>query len=881
MTLNDGMSDIFYAEGDVAALNYKIKGRVKIVGITKPRRYNTGFEIVARRKLESQGRSLGEVAFVYKIKEVNSKNYMRIGPSAGPRINLNDNNWHDFSVELIGNQLIFKLDEDLQYYSVPDISPGGFSFRAENAEVVFDSLVAKRIVNLDYRSSKQIDTLQVQGDRAQVSSLETYKLSQLVAVKATLSNGKFDYVTQVEGIGPGKDILKWSLYSSANKYIELIGKEFVRFNKNVPDNTEIKLLATYLGKSVPLTLKVRRPSVDEVQYVKSGVSARAEDLLYRLREDYERRDVTKLDAEKSMSGTLPGVFAKILLNPRERNYDREIKWMVDYYKFDSNSDNKRISGAASFNKHQMMILYKELDGKISVSSEVWQRLIKLLKSTDYSRPDEWISENHKIVYYTTGYLASETWPNEIMQNGKRGRENVQVFKDYIISWINYRLKYGMGEYDSMNYMGVDMGALMSLFTYSKDPVVKWQAAKMLDFLYADILADSIDGVIGGASLRAQYENFYSGPNYTQIIYFNLGIVKIDENYPVDVQAAPHVVTNYMPSDVLFSFARDRSKKYTNKEKRALYVIPDKEHSFTLKKYSHVTPEYILGSVVKQDLRGHAGIGEINNNLQGFQEIPWSLTFGKSMNAKIFDSHPAEKDDSKPLFPYWRGGLYNKIYYRYHQENNVLLGMQTILDRKTQNFTHFWIPKEHLDKVIDGAGSNGWVFVKKDNVFAAIKMLKDGKDGNDTQYEWTLVEEWKNVEAKIKSFNTAFVLEVVDSSEFHGTFEEFIEEIKTNEARYPIKYQLLNDKNHFIEYRGRNGKVMRLDWRTGDRSVDGVVENYDSYHTLGARDDKNNIDYFYAPFSGPGMVKLRHGKSERNFSNRWQSGAPASSSAKSY
>jgi hypothetical protein len=338
--------------------------------------------------------------------------------------------------------------------------------------------------------------------------------------------------------------------------------------------------------------------------------------------------------------------------------------------------------------------------------------------------------------------------------------------------------------------------------------------------------DSNEANIGGAHLRTYVESpdniLFGHTNYAADLLFDTSTWDIDEDYVnVNVQAGLIPISSYRPSDVIYAIALDRDKRYDNKERKAIYTIPDVEVSESLKKYTHVTPEYTMGSVVQQEISTNDNI-----HFQGFQEIPWSLTFGKSMNAMIFDSHPGGKEtDTSSGHAYFMGDR-GCMDYKYFQESSVVLGMHKITNTTLPQFTHFFIPKEYLDEVVGGTGCNGWIFVRKDKVFAAIKMLKDGTVTNSAQYSWTLSGKWADVEAKINSANTAFVCEVADSAEFSGTFEEFRTAILNNEAANPITYVINN--GYYIQYKGLNGKTLMLNYNSDERDINGIPVDFNAY-----------------------------------------------------
>jgi len=833
--------------GDEDWTNYELEGKIKIVTpMVDQDDYNTAFEVLMRRKaIQSEYLGQGGFPFVYRIMSNNDDHHMRIGTSPGPKVNIVDGNWHTFSAKAIDNQYIFALDDVVQYYASGKEMSGGFAFRAENCVVYLDDI---RIRKLEGGSLAQGTPASITADKANldVNLYDTVDLAELTAIKANHGSGKAKYITK-------DPELTFAITSGADK-AELFGGDTFRFKSNAAAGDSVTIQAKYRGLTLNLTITAVVPAVSEIEYIKSGTQIRQENLLYKLRSAYEQSD-------RPPSGKhymyLTEIFGKMMLNPEEKSYDDAINWMIDAVEWDEGRPNGRANGAADFFFAQMLILYHMLDGRVNVSDAVWVRMEHLLQEIDYSNPTEFMSENHRLIYFASGYLVSEMWPDVVMWNGKTGLENQAMFTSYLRDWMNLRLKTGMGEYDSISYYGIDYGGLSLLYTFAQDETVKAMAFDMLDYLMADMAVDSLDGNMGGAHGRTYVSSpttmLYGHSNYMVDFLFDTAIVDVDEDYAeVNVQAGLVPISTYRPSDVLYALNRDRDKRLTNKERKSVYTIPDiptREKTETLKKYTHVTPNYTLGSVVQQEIAPFT-----NQDFQGFQEVPWSLKFGKSMDAVIFDSHPGMSEtDTGSAHAYWNGD-HKSMTYKYFQEENVMLGMHKI--NNYAPFSHFWIPTKYLDEVVE---VNGWVFVSKNNVYAAIKMLKDGQVASTAQYSWTKSGRWADIEAKINSKNTAFILETADSVEFSGTFEQFATAILANEAAHPITYVINN--GYYVQYQGLNGRLLKLDYLSDVREIDGEAVDFNAYKSHEAVSTINGETYMSADWNS-GEIVISHGSLSR-------------------
>lgn len=821
--VTDGTNKVYKLTNKISRLfgyedwtNYSVEGKIKIVNRTLDTTdTNTAFEIVMRRKsLQGEYRGQGGHPFVYRVGSTSSDNYMRIGTSAGSKTDIEGSVWTDFKAEVSQDQMIFTLGANKQYYALPSFINGGFSFRAVNSDIYLDDIVVRNVIGDPYGVSMST-SISSDNSNVTVNKYDVIKMPEITSVKASYSGGEIKYITTDNN-------LAWSIVSGSEK-AELMLGDTIRFRSGAVDGDTVTVRASYEGNTADIILTVDVPPDTETDYIKNRTWIRQENAMMKLARNYELG--TQLETAKL--SFLQWIFGKMMLYPEEKNYDAEVNWMIDMAEAEE-LKGPAISGA-EFVVNQMLVLYKKLDGRVDVSANVWDRMIQYIQGFHYEEPDAGISENHKIQHYAGAIITSETWPSATMWNGKTGSTNLETYKNYMKDWVNRRLMVGMGEYDSKSYYGINLAALSLLDTFSGDTAVKSMASDMLTYLYADMAVDSIESKLGGGHGRS-YANtiyFYNGQtHYANDILFDTSLRKVNENYVnMNIQGAPLMVSSYRPSDIVLSIVRDQIKRFNNKERKTIYQIPD-DTSITesLKKYTHVSPEYILGSVVQEDeVSGlDAGYKTVDGTWvpQGHQDIPWSLTFGKFNDVVIFDSHPGPKGetDTKSKHAYFNGS-YGCFCSKMFQEENVLLGMHNITGSDQLQFTHFWLIKEQFDQVDE---ESGWIFLKHGTVFAAIKPLKNGTISTSAQYKWTESGKYAGREIKIDSSDTAFIVEVVDSLEYSGTFSDFKTAIKANSIAYST------GSPYYIEYTGLNGKTLRMEYDTDIRKIDGNEVDFSAY-----------------------------------------------------
>ena len=97
-------------------------------------------------------------------------------------------------------------------------------------------------------------------------------------------------------------------------------------------------------------------------------------------------------------------------------------------------------------------------------------------------------------------LAEVYHQPQMLENGRR------LFNQ----WLSHVAKYGIREFDSPTYSGVDLESLLLLVTFSKDAAIKTKAKDALNFLMTDLCAhyNKRAGILAGAHSR-DYNRVFS------------------------------------------------------------------------------------------------------------------------------------------------------------------------------------------------------------------------------------------------------------------------------------------------------------------------------------------------------------------------------------
>ena len=255
------------------------------------------------------------------------------------------------------------------------------------------------------------------------------------------------------------------------------------------------------------------------------------------------------------------------------------------------------------------------------------RIAELWRTYWPSRGD---TENHWVLYYSSLYLAAQTYPGagpEKWFNGKSSAENMAEARSYLEHWMEVTTSFGQGEYDSPNYIEEYATGLGLLAGWAEDPAFRHRAHLMLDYIFYDYAVETLDGYYGGAHSRV-YPRQIVAPGLTPSMALGWLLFGFGERQPngtVQILA----LSGYTPPPILERIARDRAQPYVERELKRTrwrlrnagpesFVVGDKR-TIPVYKYSYVDQDFILGST-------QGGL------LQPIQQQTWSLLWRTDRSA---------------------------------------------------------------------------------------------------------------------------------------------------------------------------------------------------------------------------------------------------------
>lgn len=389
----------------------------------------------------------------------------------------------------------------------------------------------------------------------------------------------------------------------------------------------VRLSALLLAILLPASLAVASPEASPLPPVPGALDLSHRELQLGLAERQARviaDYVAVTDATNLDKGSLHSVAACLASGEK-------IEWARERLK----RLNEAPSGAM-FWMYPMIMVMKA--GAPNLTDEDWAGIRETWKTYFPYRGD---TENHWLMYYSSLFLAAETWPDldgSEWYNGKSSAENRAEAKDYILNWMWVTTSYGQGEYDSPNYIDTYVSPMGLLAAYAHDPELRQKASMMLDYVVMDYAVENLNGIYGGAHSRV-YPRHVMMPSLAPATF--LGWLLFDQgDYKRGGALLLMSLTGYMPADILYRIAHDRSTPYEHHELkrtrwRMRHAGPEAfsiglNKTIPVYKTSYVTRDYLLGS-------SQGGL------LQPIQQQTWSLLWNEEDRSGVsntfFALHP--------------------------------------------------------------------------------------------------------------------------------------------------------------------------------------------------------------------------------------------------
>jgi len=247
------------------------------------------------------------------------------------------------------------------------------------------------------------------------------------------------------------------------------------------------------------------------------------------------------------------------------------------------------------------------------------------------------TENHFVMYYLSLYLMAELYPNEpaeMWYTGKSSAENLAEARSFILHWIDVTTTIGQAEFNPTHYLGEYVIPLLFLTNWSQDPAMRQRGRMMLDWLFAELAANTLNGVLRGPNSRTDegsvIERWNAMASYFSWLLF--GHTPPTAGYSGwGLYFAP-LAKNYEVPEVIYRIATDRRADILQRDRarvRRFWRYSD-ELSPPVHKTNYLQKDYAVGST-----RG----GRIDPLQSHVWDVTWTETDPRGKHNTMFSLHP--------------------------------------------------------------------------------------------------------------------------------------------------------------------------------------------------------------------------------------------------
>ncbi len=206
-------------------------------------------------------------------------------------------------------------------------------------------------------------------------------------------------------------------------------------------------------------------------------------------------------------------------------------------------------------------------GRDQLSLEARQSIRKAWSREMQIRGD---TENHWVMYYTSLYLMAELYPHEpgsSWYSGKSSEENLAEAKAYLIDWMNLATTVGQGEFNPTHYIGEYAIPMLYLATWAQDPAMRLRGKMTLDWLFADLAENTLNGVLHGANARTDDISVIERGKalasfFSWVLFGNVPPIAAYGGWGIYFAT---VAQNYELPEVIYRIAVDRPSDYLQRD----------------------------------------------------------------------------------------------------------------------------------------------------------------------------------------------------------------------------------------------------------------------------------------------------------------------------
>ena len=396
---------------------------------------------------------------------------------------------------------------------------------------------------------------------------------------------------------------------------------------------------------------------------------------------------------------------------------------------------------------------------------VVRKLYEFLKRETVGQIDEDInplrapaSENHNMIMKATTYLISQKlseydeYKDQVMPCGDTVSEYYSKALIYLKNHFDFIIKNAVTVEGGDTYVAVTLENVYNLYAFSKDEALRKQAKTYLDLYWIKYASESIDLIKAGAKARCYSDWAKSGSGR---LYALAAVYFGDTVYKKIQPLITPLVVNYHPPRAAYEILEKKDSlapyEYIERNMGAGYhkveVVANEEWPVyyydandTISRYSYVTPDFILGSFLRNPQKSYMLITS-QNQYEG-----------------------AVLKNDKRIYTY-----IDRTDANFHNSFLTMQKGEVMITKKTGSFSGgvgLYI-SDVAEK--DMTSEGGWYFYELESAYLAVKAAEGG-------FSWT------NGKFILDKERDIFIIRLARKSDYTG-YAAFRSEIVKNSVAY--------------------------------------------------------------------------------------------------
>ena len=458
----------------------------------------------------------------------------------------------------------------------------------------------------------------------------------------------------------------------------------------------------------------------------------------------------------------------IICNDDTENALRMLKYSADWFEHPHPYD-RDIRGKADFAAIRLICALYEPECYNKLPVDVKESLRKFFTKHDYS--SIYGSENHSLMYTAARLLAAQFYKDEYFENFDISAKTCyERDLKYLHEFLDFRAGKGWGEFDSLGYSFEIMLILGTLHKYATDEGLRNKCHMAMDIILLDMMADSIEGIFGGAHGRSYPDAILNrlSAGMTRLYYYYFGgkFYTGKEMNNVNIY-----LSDYIPSQIVYDVAYGRVMPFENRERKHLHcctawmkdILYDELEYVTgsISKYTYVCEDYIMGSVNRQEPYPE---DFYDRWYARHQQHEWELTLPGGSEHKIFSHHSAIADYHK-INNRWTGD--NRCECgSFYTNKNTAVAMYNIENKETLPLINAFVPLEIFgERILE----DKYLFLEYGKLYISLYF--------DNGYRVNHEDEFENKELLSDGWQNAVVCRV-EYKEGFDSLENFADHIRS-------------------------------------------------------------------------------------------------------